>query len=148
MTRKLRVLDDRLWSKVDVGVCWLWTASVRPDGYGQFRDAELRTVVLAHRYVYELLVGPIPDGLTLDHLCRVRHCVNPDHLEPVTRRINIQRGFSPSTTNAKRTMCAKGHPLSGKNLYIRPGGRKAGMRTCRTCKSEIDGRRSQRTGEA
>lgn len=82
------------WRKVDVGHplgCWVWTAAVGSHGYGVF-NPEPGTTALAHRHAYTLLVGPIPDGLDLDHLCRNRVCVNPDHVEPVTRRENVQRG--------------------------------------------------------
>ena len=82
--------EERFWSHVDITEdCWLWTASTN-FGYGQFY-AHKRNY-RPHRYAYELLVGEVPDGLVLDHLCRVRHCVNPAHLEPVTHRTNINRG--------------------------------------------------------
>lgn len=85
--------DDtkRFWSHVDAdGDCWLWTASRKDNGYGQIFIGGQN--VLAHRYAYESLVGPIPDDKEIDHLCRVRHCVNPDHLEPVTHKVNFDRG--------------------------------------------------------
>jgi hypothetical protein len=71
--------------------CWLWTASTDPKGYAQF-DFRTRNT-RGHRFVYEALVGRIPEGLDLDHLCRVRRCVNPAHLEPVTRAENLRRGY-------------------------------------------------------
>lgn len=73
------------------GSCWVWNAKINASGYGVFGITPTN-IVLAHRYAYELLVGPIPDGLQLDHLCRVRACCNPDHLEPVTNRENVIRG--------------------------------------------------------
>ena len=119
---------ERFWSKVDrSGECWVWTAKRRRDGYGHFR-AGVRTVY-AHRWAYEALVGQIPDGLTLDHICRNRACVNPKHLEPVTHRENILRGISPPAVQARRTHCPKGHPYSGENLRIRSNG----YRQCRIC---------------
>lgn len=94
-------IEARFWAKVDkTETCWLWTAAIRRrSGYGVFSH-QARTM-LAHRFAYELLVGPIPDGLVIDHLCRVRHCVNPDHLEPVTQRENLRRGMRwPSSRSA------------------------------------------------
>lgn len=86
--------EVRFWAKVDkTDSCWLWTASVNQLGYGRFR-VDNTTRVTAHRYAYETLVGPIPDGQELDHLCRVRSCVNPAHLEPVSHRENVLRGTS------------------------------------------------------
>lgn len=108
--------------------CWLWTGFVARNGYGRVRHGE--RIVRAHRHVYELLVGPIPDGLRLDHLCRVRHCVNPAHLEPVTHRENVLRGSSPIAQKAQQTHCIHGHRLDGGNLYVHPTD---GTRKCRTC---------------
>lgn len=128
---------SRFWSKVDKGGpggCWLWTASRTPKGYGQFsvggRKAGNYRMLKAHRVAYLLLRGIIPATLELDHLCRVRHCVNPDHLEPVTNTENIRRGISPSAVGARKTHCPQGHPYSGNNLYTNP----SGFRICRTCK--------------
>lgn len=126
-----RILD-KISPEPNTG-CWLWTAGER-GGYGRvrWRDAAGRNVNSpAHRVVYELLKAPIPSGLDIDHRCRNTYCVNPDHLEPVTPRENTLRGFGPSSLNAKKTECPKGHPLSGDNLYVKPDGR----RVCRTCKS-------------
>lgn len=129
----------RLLSKMEMGDCWNWTASLNSHGYGQFMAAlhgRHKRPHPAHRVVYELLVGPIPEGLELDHLCRNRRCVNPDHLEPVTRSENIRRGAGPAATRnrrAQQTHCKRaGHPLSGDNLRI---GSK-GERTCRACRNE------------
>ena len=93
---------ERLLQHVDVGLCWMWTGSTDDEGYGLFRSGGSP---LAHRRCWELLVGPIPDGLVLDHLCRVRACVNPDHLEPVTQLENVRRG-----ANRPRLTCPAGHP--------------------------------------
>ena len=94
--------------------CWLWEGNCNPKGYGRFLDG--RKTRMAHRFVYELRKGPIPAGLQLDHLCRVRCCVNPDHLEPVTRRENIIRGISFSAANAAKTSCPYGHPYTPDNI--------------------------------
>ena len=121
----------RFWAKVDrTGDCWTWTAALRrPGGYGQFWAAG--RMVGAHRFAFTLLVGPIPAGLELDHLCRNHACVNPEHLEPVTQAVNLLRGVGFCAANARRTECPQGHPLSGANLYVRPDGR----RKCRECKN-------------
>lgn len=126
--------EERLWSKVDAsGPCWLWTGTLDPGRYGIIRttqSAESQGVYRkAHRVVWELLVGPIAKGKQLDHLCKVRHCVNPDHLEPVTARVNTLRSASPSALNSRKTVCKQGHPFSGDNLYVTP----KGWRQCRTC---------------
>ena len=126
MRRKLSV-EERFWSKVRKGdLCWAWMAG-KVKGYGTFWDGT-RTA-RAHRFAYELLVGPIPDGLDIDHLCRNRGCVNPDHMEVVTNRQNVLRGIGPTAENAVKTHCAHGHPFSPENTHIRPSGR----RTCRAC---------------
>lgn len=90
-----RPADERFWEKVEKGGpddCWLWTANkTAPNGHGRFLGPDGQ--IMAHRYAYEALVGPIPEGLVIDHLCRVRLCVNPDHLEPVTAEENTRRGW-------------------------------------------------------
>lgn len=121
---------------VDDNGCWVWQKTLN-GGYGQFgikdgsRKSGWRTV-RAHRYTYELFVGPIPNGLVIDHLCRNRACCNPAHLEPVTNRVNCLRGESPLAENARKTHCQNGHELSGWNLIVheRPLGP---QRNCREC---------------
>ncbi len=133
---------DRFWSKVNkTESCWLWTASINPEGYGKFWVAG-KGRLRAHRVAYELVVGPIPEGLQIDHLCRVRHCVNPSHLEPVTHRENLLRGIGIPAVNAKKTHCLRGHPFSGDNLYIEP----KGGRRCRECRRAVDRRRPRNKG--
>ena len=112
--------------------CWNWTAYRTWDGYGRFRlDGKLH---VAHRVAYELLRREIPEGRELDHTCRNRGCVRPDHLEAVTHQENMRRGVS---ANRAKTHCPKGHPLSEDNIYVH----KKGSRECKTCKLERDRRR-------
>lgn len=130
---------DRFWAKVEkTETCWLWRAHRLPTGYGQFYfDGQMR---YAHRVAYELFVGPIPAGLTIDHLCRVRACVNPDHLEPVTNRENILRGVAPSALNARKTHCIRGH------VFLRLDTR--GHRDCGKCQAIRDEIKRRRRREA
>lgn len=103
--------------------CWIWTGARRVRNYGsvQYGERSNRKSALAHKYVYELLVGPVPEGLELDHTCREQRCVNPDHLEPVTHLVNSRRALA-------KTHCKHGHPLSGDNLYVWHD-----KRACRRC---------------
>ncbi len=110
--------------------CWLWTGTRFNAGYGRARFEGADT--LAHRTIYRLLAGPIPDGLQLDHLCRVRACVNPAHLEPVTCRVNLLRGNTLQAANAAKTECLRGHPFDAANTYLKPGGVWRGCRACRS----------------
>jgi len=117
--------------------CWLWVGSLR-GGYGILYAQGRRVSV--HRYSYEWFVGPVPQGFLLDHLCRVRNCVNPDHLEPVTNRENVLRGIGPTAENARKTHCIRGHALTGENLYVNQG-----SRYCQACfRLRRQGRRSGR----
>lgn len=111
--------------------CWLWCGYVMPNGYGQFRTNDSS---LAHRFAYTAHVGPVPDGLDLDHLCRNRWCVNPAHLEPVSRSENLRRGVR----KLQQQTCKNGHPLSGDNL------KPAGQRQCRACANAANRRYQQR----
>lgn len=125
---------ERFWSKVNFlgkNGCWIWNGSTRR-GYGQF-SFEHTINTAAHRFAYEQLVGPIPEGLTIDHLCKNRLCVNPTHLEVVTRGENTLRGDSPFSINARKTHCPKGHPLTEDNLCRSV--LKIGKRSCRTCRN-------------
>lgn len=116
--------------------CWIWTRAHNGLGYGRLWIGE--KCVYAHRTSYELLRGPIAKGLTIDHLCRIPHCVNPEHLEPTTMRENILRGTAPSSVAARTNLCSKGHEISGHNAMIR---KKDGKRRCRTCFNEWRRRR-------
>lgn len=123
----------RFWIKVDLSVadgCWPWTGTIIPGkGYGSFKVNG--QAVRVHRFAYELLVGPIPAGLQIDHLCRNRACVNPAHMEPVTNRENVLRGKGPSAENARKTHCARGHPFTPENVYRQPS--RPHSRECREC---------------
>ncbi len=121
---------------VDGSGCWLWTATIAPDtGYGQYWDGT--RLVKPHRYAYEYIVGPIPDGLDIDHLCRVRHCVNPEHMEPVTRSVNLRRAMNGNRT---KTHCPRGHEYSESNTRIG----KSGSRFCIACQAERNRQRGER----
>lgn len=126
--------QDRFWAKVEqpnppLG-CWEWRAYRNADGYGTF-NRDRSKPERAHRVAYELVVGPIPEGLTLDHLCRNRGCVNPTHLEPVPNRVNLLRGENSAAKRARQTVCKRGHPLAGPNLHVDP----RGYRRCKACQA-------------
>lgn len=126
MTALRANVDRRI---IRTATCWLWAGYRHPNGYGQVSIDKRKW--LTHRYVYSTLVGPIPEGLTLDHLCRVRACCNPEHLEPCTLATNILRGEGPPARNARATHCKRGHEFTTDNIYwLQPGNR----RCCRTCK--------------
>jgi hypothetical protein len=106
--------------------CWIWQGAITAGGYAEARfDGGVR---LVHRVLYEALVRPLKQGETIDHLCRVRHCVNPGHMDPVPIRTNVLRGTGPSAVAAHRDHCAKGHPYP-MGTYIHP----SGSRRCRVC---------------
>ena len=119
--------------------CWLWTAAVhKTNGYGEIHwgDGHGKKMLLAHVASYLLHVGPTPDGLELDHKCRVRSCVNPEHLEPVTRLVNITRGIGPALTKVRCeaiTHCLRGHEYTPENTYTRVKANGYRLRECRTC---------------
>lgn len=130
--------EANFWRKVDkTATCWLWTGYRDSGGYGHFGvwNGEKQIDVPAHRYAYELLVGPIPPGLHIDHVvergCRHRHCVNPAHLEPVTPGENIRRGMTGKTNhaNSRKTHCPQGHPYDAENTVVWGDG----ARRCRIC---------------
>ena len=110
--------------------CWLWTGTLDDKGYGITRVNNKNS--RAHRIIYELLVGKIPDGLQIDHLCRVRNCVNPNHLEPVTQDENKRRNV-PFRKEVLKTHCKNGHEFSEKNTKIRMRNGNP-WRVCKKCK--------------
>ena len=130
-------MQERFWEKVDrSGDCWEWTAAKTTWGYGYFYfEGRPRQ---AHRVGYMLTVGPIPDGLELDHLCRNRACVRPDHLEPVTGRVNLLRGEGASAVNAVKTHCVNGHRFTDENTYAWRG-----TRNCKTCREAATAKRDR-----
>ncbi|MDF2899680.1 MAG: hypothetical protein K0Q46_6466 [Rhodococcus erythropolis] len=121
---------ERFWQKVQpTGFCWEWIATRNDQGYGRTRVGEKWK--LAHRAAYELLIGPIPEGMHLDHLCRNPSCVNPDHLEPVSARENMLRGFSPLALNLRTSVCQRGHSMEDAYVTRRVDG--TPLRRCRQC---------------
>jgi hypothetical protein len=113
----------------DPSGCWNWTGTMTPQGYGRFNYGG--KAHFTHRWAYETLVRPIPEGLVLDHLCRNRRCCNPAHLDVVTHQTNLWRGMAPSFITARTNVCKRGHELSEDNVY-RQGPDRTG-RVCRTC---------------
>lgn len=116
---------------------WMWTGRV-DNTYGRLAGPSSR-LEYAHRLAYTLWTGPIPDGLQIDHLCRVRLCCNPAHLEAVTQQVNLARGQGMCVINAAKTHCPQGHPYSPENTRVRY--RKVAERCCRTCDRERNSRR-------
>jgi hypothetical protein len=127
-------IDVRLWARVDKsGTCWTWTGPTSEGGYGVISTGGREgLLVRTHRLAYELLVGPIPDGLHIDHLCKVRRCCNPEHLEPVTQAENNRRAWANHAT------CPQGHRLPPK---VAPGTRR---QQCATCKATYDRARREK----
>lgn len=126
-------IGERFWNRVNKEgplwngtPCWIWTGALMTKGYGTLENGQRREG--AHRIAYKLRYGSIPEGLTIDHLCRNKPCVNPGHLEAVTNRTNVLRGVGPSAQNARKTHCLRGHEYTEANTY-----RSNGKRSCRTC---------------
>jgi hypothetical protein len=124
--------EERFWSKVQkTEGCWLWMTGKNWGGYGIFSVGEKR--VVAHRFSYELHAGPVPAGMELDHLCRTRHCVNPAHLEPVTKLENVRRGIG-GRKNAIKTHCPAGHAYTPENTYFV----RKNSRQCKACTRDAE----------
>ena len=129
-------LPHRFWSQAvfaDTGhptPCLLWSSNKNQDGYGRFTTSSKTRY--AHRVAFEALIGPIPSDLQIDHLCRVRHCVNPAHLEAVPVRVNLARSDGCAAIALRTDHCVNGHPLNAENTYIRANG----GRQCRACNKE------------
>jgi hypothetical protein len=125
------------WSVDESSGCWLWKGYVGKRGYAVYTKLIDGKRPIAHRYVYEALIGPIPEGMTLDHLCGHPSCVNPEHLEPVTLRENVLRGTkNPTALNARKTHCKYGHEFTDENTWIYRG-----YRHCRECRRREDRKR-------
>jgi HNH endonuclease len=128
--------EENFWKRVDKNSedgCWRWLASTQHQGYGVVAiwNHGKRIKKMAHRLAYEFVKGPIPKGLTIDHLCRVPSCVNPAHLEAVSNRENVLRGVGLTAQNARKTHCKRGHELTPENTYT-PSNRPT-ERWCRIC---------------
>ena len=127
-------IRERIQNKIEINPvsgCWVWAGAKFMQGYGQIviggRQGRKRR---AHIIAYEEWIGSVPIGYELDHLCRIKLCVNPQHLEPVTHGENMRRGDGWAGTHARTTHCPQGHPYNEINTYYHPDGR----RECRTCK--------------
>lgn len=135
MKRATRPPAERFWVKVEkTETCWVWTGAKSNTGYGSFFLRKVNGVTRnthAHRWAYQALVGPIPDGMQIDHLCRNRACVRPDHLEAVTPRVNMLRGIAPAAVVQRTNRCLRDHEYTPENTYWRPDG--TNKRQCRQC---------------
>lgn len=131
--------SERFWQYVSKGeTCWLWTGATSK-GYGLFavQAAGRRVTMQAHRFAYMDVVGPIPEGMQLDHECMVRACVRPDHLQVVDNRTNAMLGNGISRCHADQTECIHGHAFTPENTYVKPDG----GRQCKACRRATDRKR-------
>ena len=139
MTALTSIAEERFWARVDkTDACWFWVGRKGNGGYGRFTSTDKRTYA-AHRFSYELLVGPIPEGLELDHLCVTPSCVNPAHLEPVTAEENHRRMIE------RRTHCPNGHRYTPETTtYRNYPGKKNPVRRCLVCQRAVYDKRNAR----
>lgn len=137
-----QLLKDRFWGKVakiDDSDCWEWLGQLNTNGYGVVYLSRIecnepnRRLKMAHRIAYEFMVGPIPHTLTIDHLCKNTRCVNPRHMEPVTRGENTLRGNTTSAKNKMKVYCPKGHMYSESNTYLHKRKNNTISRDCKIC---------------
>jgi hypothetical protein len=141
-------LPDRVTSRVTkTDTCWLWTGPLQHNGYGsvKWKKGDKWGHARAHRLFYEAMVGPIPEGLEVDHVCKVRHCVNPDHLRVVTHQENILTRDNP----VRRTSCRRGHPYTEDSIYWKTNSNgERTTRACKVCARERYARESEALGRA
>lgn len=135
----MEALWPRIMAEPNTG-CWLWIGTTDKLGYGRLWWEGRPS--LAHRVVYNAAKAPIPNGLSLDHLCRNPTCVNPDHLEPVTHKVNVLRGEGFGAKNKRKMHCDNGHPFTEVNTIERTDG--SGWRACRTCRNAANAAYHQR----
>lgn len=125
---------------VDSNGCWIWTRGGNTAGYVQWKERGEDRGRNIHVVFWEVFNGPVPDGLEVDHLCRVRRCVNPAHMEVVTHKVNTLRGDNPTAINARKTHCKRGHKFTSENTDIQPINRGRYLaRVCRKCRSARNG---------
>lgn len=127
---KILRAEFRFWGYIgpsDANECWPWVGPLTNTGYGKF--SLNRKSLLAHRYAYRMYKSDIAKGLTIDHLCRNRTCVNPSHMEVVSMKVNVLRGIGPSAINSRKTQCPQGHEYNPENTYVS----KEGFRHCWEC---------------
>ena len=132
MRKRAISIETRLLDKISPepnSGCWLWLGAMTGNRYGSIKFKQKSAPV--HRVSYTVFKGEIPAGFEIDHLCRVKCCINPDHLEAVLHKVNLLRGKSPSANNARKTHCSHGHAFTPENTYIQPSN---GGRLCRICK--------------
>lgn len=132
----MKSATQRFWSKVQIGAeCWTWTATRQSCGYGHFwHNGRMEG---AHRFAWKEANGPIPEGMTIDHLCKVRHCVNPAHMDVVTLKENLRRSDGACAINGRKTHCSRGHPFDDVNT-----GQWRNERYCKACRRGVRARAS------